>query len=364
MLAGLVLAAMATGAGAAEALVARLDARLPELMRAHGVPGASVALIRGGEIVWAAAYGMADIAAGRPMAPDSLYRVESISKSVTAWGVMRLVEHGLVDLDGPAEDYLGGWRFSASPYDARQVTVRQLLAHTSGLPLGEVGVEYAPGAPMPSLEAHLTAEARLVRPPGAAFDYSNLGFHVLELLVEKVAGEPFAAHMAREVLSPLGMMQSGFDWSAERAPRIPTGYDLAGAPVASYVYPASASGGLYATVDDVARFVIAGMAVPFAGAERLLSPETVAQMQAPVTRIPGLFGFVADAYGLGHFIDELDGGRAALWHGGQGHGWMTDFHFVPETGDGIVILTNSQRSWPLPRCCANGPPAPACRPSA
>ncbi len=75
--------------------------------------------------------------------------------------------------------------------------------------------------------------------------------------------------------------------------------------------------------------------------------QTGQQLYTPQVDIPGLSGAVADSYGLGHFIEKLPNGRQAVWHGGQGHGWMTHFHLIPASGDGIVILTNSQRSWPL-----------------
>jgi hypothetical protein len=70
-------------------------------------------------------------------------------------------------------------------------------------------------------------------------------------------------------------------------------------------------------------------------------------MYTPVSEINGIFSMVADGYGFGHFIEELADGKKAVWHGGQGYGWMSHFHSIPETGDGIIILTNSQRSWPL-----------------
>jgi hypothetical protein len=85
-----------------------------------------------------------------------------------------------------------------------------------------------------------------------------------------------------------------------------------------------------------------------AGAQQdVLSPHGIAALHRPYVAVTGLFGIVADGYGLGHFTETLRDGRAALWHGGQGYGWMSHMHLVPESGDGIVILSNSQRAWPL-----------------
>ena len=147
--------------------------------------------------------------------------------------------------------------------------------------------------------------------------------------------------MAREVLRPLGMASATYDWTGAE---MPVGHDLRGRPVPAYVYPGRGSGGLLATAADIGRFAAAGMA----GAEQdVLSPDAVAETHRPVVEVGGLFGVAADGYALGHFTETLSDGRAAVWHGGQGYGWMSHMHLVPETGDGIVILTNSQRAWPL-----------------
>jgi hypothetical protein len=79
----------------------------------------------------------------------------------------------------------------------------------------------------------------------------------------------------------------------------------------------------------------------------VLSVDALGDLYTPRIEVQGLFGLVADWYAYGHFVESLSGGRVAVWHGGQGHGWMTHFHSIPELGEGIVILTNSQRSWPF-----------------
>jgi CubicO group peptidase (beta-lactamase class C family) len=233
--------------------------------------------------------------------------------------------------------------------DERAVTVRRLLSQNSGLPLGPVGedAEYPPSGDVPPLRTYLSREARLSRPPGSGFAYSNVGFNLLELLVEEGTGRDFAAYMATEVLRPLGMRQSSYAWADSLRPRMPTGYERGGTPVPPYVYPAAASGGLLGTAGDVARFVAASVADTAVGTPPVLSPERIRTLHTPQVEIPGLYGMVADAYGFGHFLETLPTGQTAVWHGGQGHGWMTHFHAVPASGDGLVILTNSERSWPV-----------------
>jgi CubicO group peptidase (beta-lactamase class C family) len=192
---------------------------------------------------------------------------------------------------------------------------------------------YAAGAPRPGLTEHLADDFSIIGAPGNRFAYSNTGFDLLEL--EACTGEDFGTLMAREVLAPLGMDGASFDWTGAR---MPLGHDLRGRPVPPYVYPGRAWGGLHATAADIARFALAGVSP---SEQDVLSAGAVAEMHRPVVEVGGLFGFAADGYGLGHFTEKLSDGRQAVWHGGQGHGWMSHLHIVPDSGDGIVIPSNS-----------------------
>jgi CubicO group peptidase (beta-lactamase class C family) len=327
-----------------EAFADHVDASVATAMRRYQVPGVAVALVRDGTVASTRAYGFADLERAEPMAVDALFHTGSISKSVTAWGVLRLVEQGRIALDDPVARYASDLRIEGSAPLSDEITVRRALSHTTGAWLGPLGTEYPVDASAPSPIEALTKDLRFVAPPGATFRYSNHGFDLLELVVERASGRPFAPYMRDEVLEPLGMDDASFVWRDAASGRVPTGYDLHGRPVAPFVYATKASGGLFATVSDVARFVAAS-AGP--GGRAVLSGPAVRELHTPVAPIPGAFGLVADGYGLGHFVEELAGDRTAVWHGGQGHGWMTHLHAVPELGAGIVILTNSQRSWPL-----------------
>jgi CubicO group peptidase (beta-lactamase class C family) len=330
-----------------DAFLDHLERHIPRLMEQYQVPGLTVAVVRGGEPVRSAAFGHADLEQRRTMTVDAVFRAESISKAVTAWGVMRLVEQGRIDLDDPVQKYLGDFRLPDSRYNEEEVTIRRLLSNSAGMPLGTVGpaVQYAPNSDMPTLREYLAYEARLEREPGSAYFYSNVGFNLLELVIEEVTGRDFVEYMADEVLHPLGMRSSSFAWSPNVARRIAIGYDLRGRAVPTYVYPARASGGLFTTVDDIARFVSAGMSDASNGA--VLGREGIRALQSPQVAVSKIFALVADSYGFGHFLEDRPGDPRVVWVGGQGNGWMTDFHAVPESGDAIVILTNSQRSWPL-----------------
>lgn len=330
-----------------EEFITYMDERIPILMNDYDIPGVCIALIQKGQITWTKAYGYADIEKGRKMTTDTYCRVESISKSVTAWAVMQLVEQGKIGLDKPVKHYIKNWEFPESEFSEEKITVRQLLTNTAGMPLGDIFERYSPEDQIPSLKESLTKQAVLIQEPGVSFLYSNTGYNLLELLIEEVTGRNYAEYMEKEVLIPLGMYNSSFDWSKELKPAVPVGYDTKGNPISVYVYPEKASGGLFASVEDIAAFVAAGMPSYFYTDHRVLTSESINKLYTPMVEKPGIYDLVFDSYGLGYYIETLENGKQSVANGGQGGGVMTFFQAVPETGDGIVILTNSQRSWPF-----------------
>ena len=329
-----------------ETFTSHLDQRIHAIMQAYDIPGVNIALIQNGEIIWLSAFGQADRETNRELTIDTYMRVQSISKSVTAWGIIRLVEQGMIELDRPVKDYLKNWQFPENQSLTDLITTRQLLTHTAGLPIGDFYNFYSPEEVIPSLEESLFKEARLIQEPGKSFSYSNTGYNLLELLIEEVTGQDFADYMDQEILQPLGMHHSSFEWSRRWNPPVPTGYNLSGNPIPVYVYPEKASGGLFSTVEDIAKFVIASMP-EFSSSQSVLTTEAVHSIQSIWVNRIGVYNLVFDGYGFGHYVEILPDGRTAISHGGQGTGWMTHYHAVPSTGDGIVILTNSQRGWPM-----------------
>src|SRR5690554_6697056 len=129
---------------------AYMDERIPTLMDLYEIPGCNVALVKDREVVWTEAYGHADVESGRPLTVDTPMSVQSITKSVTAWGVMLLSEKGLIDLDAPVSQCLKSWKFPDSVYPTEKITTRQLLSHTAGMPLGYFNNIYAPDEVIPT----------------------------------------------------------------------------------------------------------------------------------------------------------------------------------------------------------------------
>jgi CubicO group peptidase (beta-lactamase class C family) len=148
------------GTEANGALGSALSSIIPDRMRADEVPGLNILVIRGGDVRWLASFGWADVASERPMTPDAMFRVESISKPVTAWGVMKLAESGVLDLDAPVGAQLRGW---ALPQGAASVTPRHLLSHTALIGLGYGWVAWTTGSIRWTILAHVLVDSMGVR---------------------------------------------------------------------------------------------------------------------------------------------------------------------------------------------------------
>ena len=318
-------------------------------LAAFEVPGAAVALVRDGRPAWSEGYGHASKARGSAVTPDTVFQVGSISKSVTAWGVMRLVQQGKLDLDAPVERYLTRWHLPRSPYDADGVTIGRLLSHTAGLN----AQDYSPisARPLPSLQASLSGDSggvnarsgsddvRITMPPGRQRQYSNGGYTLLQLAIEEVTGGSFASYMQHAVLDPLGMTHSSFTWQRDLSGQAATGYDVAGRAVPRSAFTEKAAGGLQTTARDLAVFMSAGMTGPRGepAGRGVLTPGSVAALFAR-HRVPD-----GSMVSLGYEVQTLPDGTQAAGHGGKNIGWRAEFLTLPDRREGIVVLTNSER---------------------
>jgi CubicO group peptidase (beta-lactamase class C family) len=327
-----------------------VNALVPGLLSRFSVPGAAVALIEGGAVTWMRGYGFADAVAARPVTPETEFNVGSISKTPTAWGVMRLVEEGKVDLDRPIDTYLRHWHLPSSSFDNAQVTVRRLLSHTAGISAHDYhGGD--PDQPLPPLPDSLSGktgsgEVRVVAVPGSAFHYSGANFVILASLIEDVSGQPFGAYMASEVFAALQMTQSQYGLPPRRD-SMATPHDAFGNPLPVLRYNELAAAGLTTNLRDLATFAAAGLSGPSAGrpGRGVLKPGTVALMEspAPASRWADRDPYGPDPqYGFGFTVrPEQFAGQVGVGHGGSNNGWESLFQIVPATGDGLVVLTNS-----------------------
>lgn len=333
-------------------LTDRFDRDQPLFMAAYDVPGVAVAVVRDGEPVWSGGYGVASVRDGTAVNAETVFQVASISKSLTAWGVMRLVESRQILLDAPIESYLTRWAFPPSAFDSRGATVARVLNHTAGL--NRVDYYPLPGdQPLPTIEQSLDGNngggqsLRVDMEPSRQYNYSNAGYTLLQLMIEEVSGQRFSDYMQESILEPLGMTSSTFD--PDKVTDQATGYYSSGDPLPHYRLTEQAAGGLYSTANDLALFAAAGM--PGRDGQPVgrgvLTSESVRTMMTP-EHVPD-----GSTVSFGHLNDNLDNGITTTGNNGHNTGWITNMVIIPEMGEGIIILTNSDtettgltlRSW-------------------
>jgi CubicO group peptidase (beta-lactamase class C family) len=319
-------------------LIQAVGATARQALAASTTPGLAMALVHHGQVVWAAGYGVADPRTGRPVTAGTRFQAASLSKPVTAWGVLRLVESGRIGLDEPVTGHLRRWRPSPSVFDAEGLTVRRLLSHTAGLSVhGYVG--QPADRPLPPIMASLAGETgdsfpvELLAAPGRGWLYSGGGYSLLQLLVEELSGRPFADHMEAEVLVPLGMTASGFRWSRTAETARP--HDADGGPVPDFAFAEQAAAGLVTTAPDLARFGAAALAGPRGEppGRGVLSPVMV---RLALTAAPGTEG----RWGLGYGLGYLPSGDLLAYHEGANRGWRAGLALLPDRRAGMVVLTN------------------------
>ena len=246
------------------------------------------ALIDGGSV-----YGVHAVSVGEPLDVNTLFQTASLSKWITAWGVMALVEQGKLDLDEPVSTYLSRWRLPESTFDNDKVTARRLLSHTAGLTDGLGYAGFEPGAAVQSLEESLRKPSdvspgasgviQVGYEPGTEWRYSGGGYAILQLLIEELSGESFGVFMQRVIFRPLGMDHSSYNWAAEDGSTLATFYDEDSRPSTHYRFSAVAATSLYTSVSDLTKFIQAHL--PGKSGEPVgrgvLAPATIKEMCRP-----------------------------------------------------------------------------------
>ena len=354
MIAPLVAALLAAGPATAEtglgdAQVAAVEKAVAEMMSASGAPGLSVAIALDGEVRYAKGFGYADVENQVAAGADTVYRLASISKPITAVAALQLAEAGRLDLDADVRRYVPG--FPPKPWP---ITTRLLLAHLGGVrhyQEGEFGHDPASGEAFGENTRRFASllegldvfkDDPLVAEPGTRFNYTTHGYTLIGCVVEAVSKERFVAYLGRHIFTPAGMTGIRDDEAAALIPHRALGYrktadgqlrnsDLSDT---SYKIP---GGGLVATASDLARFASALLD------GRLLRSETVTKaFTRQVTKTGRAIG-----YGLGWDVAERNG-RREIWHTGGQARVSNVLYLRPDRRLAIAILTNLERSGPKP----------------
>jgi len=317
-------------------VVAALTEYVGAEMSDKHIPGLSLALVDGDEIVWAQGFGVAE--RGTPAAADTVYRVGSVSKLFTDVAVMQLVERGELDLDAPIETCLPELA-PRNPFGGA-ITLRELMSHRSGLVREPpVGQYFDPTEPSLAETVASLNGTELVYAPGSRVKYSNAGIAVVGYVLERLAREPFAATVQRAVLEPLGLEHSVFAPTPELERRLARGvmwsYDGREFAAPTFQLGMAPAGSLYSTVLDLGRFLTVVFDDGRGPGGPVLQPATLAEMLTPQFAEPG----ARRGFGLGFAIGEL-AGHTTFGHGGTIYGFATQLQFMKDEELGAVVCAN------------------------
>ena len=322
---------------------------LQQRMGFYKTPGVSIAVINGGKVEWARAYGVREAGTTNPVTSNTIFQAASISKAVSAMAALRLVELDKLSLDEDVNRRLVSWKVPESGFTSdRKVTLRGLLSHSSGITDRADFQGFASSEPFPSLveilegrNPKLPQQVQLAYMPGTQWQYSGSGYCVMQQLVEDVTGKRFPVVARELVLTPLGMTNSSFQQPLpfERARIAATGHQIGGDPVPGkwFALP-EALGGLWTTPTDLARFIIEIQKAKAGETNRILSPAMTGQMLTRQARNWGL--------GLGL---EGEGQTARFQHDGSVGGFECNLVGYVGSGQGAVVMTSGNQGWLLAR---------------
>jgi len=315
---------------------AQLESAVAKFMAESSAPGVSVAVVEGGEYVWSEGFGMADLENFVPATPQTLYRLASISKPLTATGAMELWERGKLDLDAPVQKYCPAFPQKPSP-----ITTREVLGHLGGIRHyksesqddPEIGNTKHFDDPIAAGLDFFKSDS-LVATPGTKFSYSTQGFTLVGCVMQGASSQKYVDYMRENVFVPSGMNDTRVDDRFAIIPRRTRFYhkDDSGHVVnadfldSSYKIP---GGGWLSSADDMARFEVAMLH------DRLVKPATRDLMWTAQTLANGSKSVYALGWGTGNKLGAFNVG-----HSGGQQGTSTYFMIVPERKDGIVVLAN------------------------
>lgn len=307
--------------------------------------GAAVSIVKDGDIVIEAGYGFSDVHNEEKVNPDhTLFRIASVSKSLTAVAVMQLVEQGLLDLDEDIQTYLGDIQVE-NPFD-QPVTLRHLLSHTSGFEIRDpqptdfhddftlfVGIEDYIRATMPPV----------VREPGTAYMYGNFDSLLQGLIIQNVSGEPYEAYMENHIFAPLEMNDSGFLLTEDLLEQVAVGYDPAGEPLDPYtiVPTIMPHGGMLTTVADMSKFMIAFLDDESSDSTRILEKASIEEMSEYRVSSHDLLPNTTYGFESSRRLPGVGSSQHILTKAGDLTGYSSDIWLIPEENVGVFLTYNN-----------------------
>ncbi|MBU1050155.1 beta-lactamase family protein, partial [Candidatus Bipolaricaulota bacterium] len=327
-----------------------LDGVLQQIIDRWRIPGMAVGMVEGTEVVYAKGFGVQSLETQVPVALDSAFSTASVSKCFVATAVVQLAERGRIDLDAPLVQYLPYFRMDDDRH--RQITIRQMLSHTSGMPdIHESEYDDMVAHPESddgSAERFVRglSDSQLIANPGERFSYSNIAYNALGDLIAKVSNMPFERYMRDQILIPSGMEHSGFFFadlpsSKLAVPHLRTPVMTVNPLQQPYHRADAPSSFLYATILDMCHWGITCLHRGTYLGQSILSEASYDTMWTPVAEWGGSRPAIYEDMGLGWTLGHFKG-TSAVSHGGMGFGWSAFLLILPERNRAAAILCNEE----------------------
>lgn len=314
----------------------------------RGIPGLAIAVVHDQELVWSRGFGVADLRAGTPVTPTTIFRIASITKTFTSTAILQLRDRGLLGLDDPVQKHLPWFTYRNRHAEGPAVTIRQLLTHTSGMPR-ESAFPYWTDHVFPTREQMIEALHRQesIFEPETRHKYSNLGMAILGEVVAAVSGEPYDAFIVRNILDPLQMRSTSVYPPEKDRPRFATGYGRRfddGSRQESPFMDARAitsAANMSSTVEDLARFasfhLLEGRNTP----GQILKGSTLREMH----RVHWLQPSWRSGWGLGFAVTKGEQ-RTTYGHGGWVGGNRSQLLISPKEKVAVIVMVNADDGVP------------------
>ncbi len=322
-----------------------VDDYIKQQMKAEDIPGLAVVVIQGDEIIYLKGFGVTSLKEPSPVTPQTVFDLASVSKSFTALGVLLLEDDGLIELDAPVQQYLPDFQL-ADPR-ASEITVRQLLNQTSGLPgtFSEPLIFHRGDDAMEKMVASLD-HVRLNQPPGSSFEYADINYCLLGALIERVTGMTFEDYMEQKIFVPLGMSHTTLypDEAAElgRADGHQPMFGLVITRNMPVYRSASPAGWVMSSAEDMGKWLIVHLNGGCTAEGQLIPADDIEETHTPAV----LFEENGEEIGycMGWFSSCGSDDVPLIWHGGDTPTFTTDMILLPDHQLGVVVLVNSQAS--------------------
>jgi len=301
------------------------------------IPSLAVAVIENGEIIWMESFGYADKENKIKATPNTLYSIASISKPITATGIMKLVEDGKIDLDADVETYLNGTKLKYYVSDSNKVTCRNLLSHTSGLPMHFQYYYDDDTVSIPDITQTIDKYSFILNPPSSKYLYANLGYGILGKVISETTGKSFNDYMTEEIFAPLGMTQTTLDISSKTKNKLAKRYDIEGNLIPFSFCDTPGAGNVSTTIQDLIQFGKFHLGNDSENKTSLLRMKTIQSMQQ------GQYSDNSNgrnSYGLGWFINDTDYKYKMVYHAGGMDGIDAMIRLLPEKNIVVAAISN------------------------